>query len=83
MVRARRETLGSKDALGRLFTLYEDDGESQLGGSRTRIELAREADGARLGITRDSAAPARDPRAANGSPQVSDRSRVTPHSPDA
>jgi len=25
MVRARRETLGSKDALGRLFTLYEDD----------------------------------------------------------
>ena len=40
------------------FVLYEDDGES-FSGTRTRIELAAEPDGARLAITRDSAAPAR------------------------
>ncbi len=39
------------------FTLYEDDGESQVGGTRTRIELAAEADGARLSLHRDSATP--------------------------
>jgi len=41
------------------FVLYEDDGESFSSACACPFELAAEPDGARLAITRDSAAPVR------------------------